>query len=76
MARRQSLETVKVPVSSVHHSNLLTLSKLDKIHAARVALLPIRREKGHYELATPTLTSAAEVSDFRLYQLVADAAVE
>jgi phospholipase C len=58
------LKGVKVPVSSVHHPNSSTPSKLDKIHAARVAALPIRNEKGHYEQATPTLTSAAEVSDF------------
>ncbi|MBN3762262.1 alkaline phosphatase family protein [Burkholderia sp. Ac-20365] len=58
------LEAVMVPVPSVHHPNSSTPSKLDKIHAARVAALPLRSEKGHYEQATPSLTSAAEVSDF------------
>jgi phospholipase C len=58
------LKDVKVPVSSAHHPNSSTPSKLDMIHAARVAALPIRSEKGHYEQAKPTLTSAAEVSDF------------
>ena len=58
------LKDVKVPVSTAHHPNSSTPSKLDMIHAARVAALPIRSEKGHYEQATPTLTSAAEVSNF------------
>lgn len=58
------LKGVTVPLSSIHHPNSSTPSKLDKIHAARVAALPIRSEKGHYEQASPNLTSAAEVSDF------------
>jgi phospholipase C len=58
------LKDVKAPVSTAHHPNSSTPSKLDMIHAARVAALPIRSEKGHYEQATPSLTSAAEVSNF------------
>jgi phospholipase C len=59
------LKGVSIPVSSAHHPNSSVPSKLDKIHAARVAALPIRNEKGHYEEADPeALTSAAEVSDF------------
>jgi phospholipase C len=61
------LEGIVPPVSSAHHPNASTPSKLDKIHAAKVAALPIRNEKGHYEEAadpTPTLTSTAQLSDF------------
>ena len=59
------LKEVSIPVSKGHHPNSSKPSKLDKIHAARVAALPIRNEKGHYEEADPTtLTSAAEVSNF------------
>ncbi|KXV03695.1 phosphoesterase [Caballeronia megalochromosomata] len=58
------LSGVQVPVSSIHHPNSSTPSRIDKIHAARVAALPIRSEKGHYEQADPTLNSAADVSNF------------
>ena len=58
------LNGVQVPVSSIHHPNSSTPSKIDKIHAARVAALPIRSEKGHYEQADPALSSAADVSNF------------
>jgi len=58
------LKGVAVPVSSAHHPNSSTPSRLDKIHAARVAALPIRNEKGHYEEASPDLSSTAELSNF------------
>ena len=58
------LKGVAVPVSGVHHPNAATPSKLDKIHAARVAALPLRNEKGHYQEAAPMLTSTSELGDF------------
>jgi phospholipase C len=58
------LKGVQVPVSSGHHPYASSPSKLDMIHAARVAALPLRNEKGHYEEASPELTSSAEVGDF------------
>ena len=58
------LEGVAIPVSTGHHPNASSPSKIDRIQAARVAALPIRNEKGHYEEASPVLTSAAELSDF------------
>lgn len=58
------IKGVAIPVSSDHHPNSSVPSKLDKIHAMRVAALPIRSEKGHYEEATPDLTSASTVSNF------------
>jgi phospholipase C len=58
------LKGVAVPESTGHHPNSSTPSRLDKIHAARVAALPIRNEQGHYEESAPDLTSSAEISDF------------
>jgi phospholipase C len=58
------LKGVPIPVSTGHHPNASSPSKIDRIHAARVAALPIRNEKGHYEEASPVLTSANEFSDF------------
>ena len=60
------LDGVAVPVSRVRHPNATSPSKIDRIHAAKVAALPIRNEKGHYEetRAAPVLTSAAELADF------------
>jgi phospholipase C len=39
------------PISAGQHPNSSTPSKIDKIHAAKVAALPVRNEKGHYEEA-------------------------
>jgi phospholipase C len=58
------LAGVAIPLSSSHHPNASSLSRIDRIYAARVAALPVRNEKGHYEEASPGLTSAAELSDF------------
>lgn len=58
------LRNVAIPVSAGHHPNSSTPSKIDKIHAARVAALPLRNEKGHYEEGTPDLSSASAVSNF------------
>ncbi|KVE26057.1 phosphoesterase [Burkholderia singularis] len=58
------LQGVSVPVASLHHPNASLPSKLDKLQAARIAALPLRNEKGHYEQADPPLTSSAELSDF------------
>lgn len=58
------LAGVAIPVSTGDHPSAATPSKLQQIHANRVAALPIRNAKGHYEEATPPQGSAAEVSDF------------
>jgi phospholipase C len=58
------LNGVEVPVPTGHHPNASMPSKIDKIHAARVAALPLRSEKGHYEESSPDLSSAADVSNF------------
>jgi phospholipase C len=58
------LDGVAIPVSTGHHPNASSPSRIDRIQAARVAALPVRNEKGHYEEVSPVLTSAAELSDF------------
>ena len=60
------LSGVAVPSSQEHHPQASTPSKIDMIQAKRVAALPIRNEKGHYEETgrLPLLSSAADVSDF------------
>ena len=57
---------VAIPVSTGHHPNASTPSKIDRIHAACVAALPIRNEKGHYEEGSPVLTRQPNSSDFIL----------
>jgi phospholipase C len=60
------LQGVAVPASQTQHPNASTPSKIDMIQAHRVAALPIRNEKGHYQETAPLppLSSAAQVSDF------------
>ncbi|HEX4180619.1 MAG TPA: alkaline phosphatase family protein [Caulobacteraceae bacterium] len=58
------IDGVAVPVSSGHHPSSSKPSKIDLIHAAKVAALPIRNEKGHYEEAAPPLTSGSDVANF------------
>ena len=58
------LAGVKAPVSGVSHPSASSPSKIDKIHAARVAALPVRNEKGHYVESLPDLSSTAELGNF------------
>lgn len=60
------LSGVVPPVSSAAQPGASTPTKLDRIHAARVAALPIRNEKGHYpeDAPVPVFASTSELSDF------------
>ena len=58
------LDGATIPVSTGFHPNASSPSKIDRIYATRIAALPVRNEKGHYEEASPVVTSAAELSDF------------
>ncbi len=58
------LEGVAIPVAAGPYPNASSPSKIDRIHAAKVAALPIRNEKGFYAESSPVLTSAAELTDF------------
>jgi phospholipase C len=60
------LAGVMPPVSSSPQPNASVPTRLDKIQAARVAALPIRNEKGHYDESVdpPTFASSADLSTF------------
>jgi phospholipase C len=59
------LQGVQVPVSNVNHPNAAQPSNIEKIHAARVAALPVRNEHGSYDHHTPPdLSSSAAISDY------------
>jgi len=58
------LAGVAIPVSTGHHPSASLASKIDRIQAARVAALPIRNEKGHYQETIPALATAGEIGDF------------
>jgi phospholipase C len=59
------LSKVTVPVSSTHHQNASTPSRLDRLQAARIAALPVRNEKGHYDVETDPLPgSTAKLTNF------------
>jgi phospholipase C len=60
------LKGVAVPSSQAPHPQAAVPSKIDMIQAKRVAALPIRNEKGHYEEEgeLPPLMTAGDVSDF------------
>lgn len=57
---------VLAPDSQRHHPGSAVPSKIDLLHAASVAALPIRNAQGHFEEnnALPPLESAAEVAGF------------
>lgn len=60
------LSGVVAPISSSAHPGASAPTKLDRIHAARVAALPIRNEKGHYpeDAPVPVFGSTSDLSDF------------
>jgi phospholipase C len=60
------LSGVLPPVSAAFHPNPSRPTRLDRIHAARVAALPVRNEQGYYpeDPPMPAFASAAELGDF------------
>jgi phospholipase C len=60
------LSGVLPPVSSTSPPNASKPSKLDKIHAALVAALPVPNAHGHYpeDVSPPAFASASDLSDF------------
>ena len=60
------LSGVLPPVSSVAHPSSSKPTKLDRIHAALVAALPVRNQQGHYpeDMPAPAFSSAADLSAF------------
>jgi phospholipase C len=59
------LAGITVSASSGAHPNSAEPSLIEKIHASRVAKLPIRNDKGTYDRQLePSLTSSAEVGEY------------
>jgi phospholipase C len=59
------LKGVVIPISGVTHPHLSQPSVLEKIHAARVAQLPLRNDKGSYDQHTPPdLSSSAAIGEY------------
>ena len=58
------LQGIDPPASKEHHPSAARPSRIDKIQARRIAALPIRNEKGHYEEASPNFDTAGDLSDF------------
>jgi phospholipase C len=58
------LAGVTAPTSGIMHPEAAVPSKLDKLHAARVAALPLRNEQGHYEEAATDFDSTADLGNF------------
>lgn len=59
------LAGVQVPVSKTAHPNPSQPSVIERLHAAQVALLPVRNEKGTYDKHTPPdLSTSAAIGDY------------
>ena len=60
------LADVKPPLPAASHPNASVPTRLDKLRAARVAALPIRDEKGHYDesIDPPKFDSTSGLSAF------------
>jgi len=59
------LNGVKIPISMGVHPNSSQPSVIDRIHASKVAALPLRNEKGSYDQHTPPdLSSSSAISDY------------
>jgi phospholipase C len=59
------LKGIALPQSNTPHPLLSNPSVIDKLHAHRVSLLPIRNEQGTYDQHTPPdLSSSAAIGDY------------
>src|SRR5713226_3381473 len=59
------LEGVEIPVSNAPHPAQSQPSVIEKLHAAKVALLPLRNDQGSYDQHTPPdLSSSAAIGDY------------
>jgi len=59
------LQGVEIPVSKGFHPNSSQPSVIEKLHAEKVALLPLRNDQGTYDRHTPPdLSSSAAIGDY------------
>ncbi len=63
--RDDPLAGIAIPLPSGSHPNSAEPSLIEKIHASRVAKLPVRNDKGTYDQHTPPdLSSSAAIGDY------------
>jgi len=59
------LKGVEIPASNIRHPNQSQPSVIERLHATKVSLLPLRNEQGSYDHHTPPdLSSSAAISDY------------
>jgi len=59
------LEGVPIPLSNERHPNSSQPSTIEKIHATKVSLLPLRNDKGSYDKhKPPDLSSSAAIGEY------------
>ncbi len=58
------LKGVLPPVAATSHPNSAQPSKLERVHAQKVAQLPIRNDRGGYDHTPPDLNSSAAIGDY------------
>jgi phospholipase C len=59
------LQGVEIPVSNMPHPTQSEPSVIDKLHAHKVSLLPLRNEQGSYDRHTPPdLSSSEKIGDY------------
>ena len=59
------LQNVEIPISGEAHPNASEPTGMDRLHAEKVATLPLRNEQGSYDEHTlPNLPSSAAVGDY------------
>ena len=59
------LQGVEIPVSNPPHPAQSEPSVIDKLHAHKVSLLPLRNEQGSYDRHTPPdLSSSEQIGDY------------
>jgi phospholipase C len=70
--RDDPLAGIAIPPSSGAHPNSAEPSVMEKIHASRVAKLPIRNDKGTYDQhSPPQLTSSSAIGEYIQYRTAA-----
>ncbi|MGA7655398.1 MAG: alkaline phosphatase family protein [Methylocella sp.] len=59
------LKGIEIPSSNIRHPNQSQPSVIERLHATKVSLLPLRNEQGIYDHHTPPdLSSSAAISDY------------
>jgi phospholipase C len=66
------LKDVQIPISNLVHQNLSRPSLIEKLHADRVADLPLRNDRGTYDQhIRPDLSTSAAIAEYIQYRTAA-----